>query len=274
MPARSLRQRVLAREPLIGTFLVFGSAAVAEVCARAGFDWLLVDLEHGMASEADLVAHFQALKSTGVAALVRVEQGTRLRVGRVLDLGADGVMIPQVSNPEDAREIVNWLRFQPVGKRGVALFTRGLDYGTGGHGAVGPKNEEVLGILQIESGAAVKAADKIAAVEGVDVLFVGPTDLSHALGIPGQIEHPDYQAAIETVANAAAAHGKAAGVLVWQPEDATRYAKLGYSFFSISSEGSLLERAARAAASATRTSVEAGRAVATAPSPPARRGTS
>ena len=158
-----------------------------------------------------------------------MELGTRLRVGRALDLGAEGIMIPQVSTPEEAREIVSWLRFQPVGKRGVALFTRGLDFGSGGHGAVGPRNEEVIGILQIESGAAVKAADGIAAVDGVDVLFVGPTDLSHALGIPGQIDHPDYQAAIEEVARAAKSHGKAAGVLVWKPEDAARYAELGYT---------------------------------------------
>jgi 4-hydroxy-2-oxoheptanedioate aldolase len=258
MASPSLRQRVLAREPLIGTFLVLGSPAATEVCARAGFDWLLVDLEHGMVGEADLASHFHALKGTDVAGLVRVEQGTRLRIGRALDLGAEGVMIPQVSSAEEAREIVSWLRYQPVGKRGVALFTRGLDFGSGGHGAVGVRNEEVVGILQVESGAAVKAADAIAAVDGVDVLFVGPTDLSHALGIPGQIDHPDYHAAIEAVAKAASSNGKAAGVLVWRPEDATRYAKLGYSFFSISSEGSLLERAVRTAATATRASLEAG----------------
>ena len=101
-------------------------------------------------------------------------------------------------------------------------------------------------------GAAVEAADEIAAVDGVDVLFVGPTDLSHALGIPGQIDHPDFQAAIERVAEAARAHGKAAGVLVWKAEDAARYAELGYTVFSISSEGSLFERAMRIGCGDTR----------------------
>jgi 2-keto-3-deoxy-L-rhamnonate aldolase RhmA len=256
MATPTFRRRVLAREPLIGTFLVFGSPAVTEVSARAGFDWLLVDLEHGMVTESDLVAHFHALKGSGVAALVRVEQGTRLRIGRTLDLGAEGVMVPQVSSPDEAREIVSWLRFQPVGKRGVALFTRGMDFGSGGHASVGTRNEEVVGILQVESGAAVEAADAMAAIEGVDVLFVGPSDLSHALGIPGQIDHPDFQAAIERVGKAAKAHGKAAGVLVWKAEDAARYAELGYTFFSISSEGQLFERAMRMAATETRAAVE------------------
>ncbi len=257
--APGLRERVLARETLIGTFLVFGSPTVTEVAARAGFDWLLVDLEHGMVTEAELVSNLQALKGTGVAGLVRVEQGTRLRVGRALDLGAEGVMIPQVSSAVEAREIVSWLRFQPVGKRGVALFTRGMDFGSGGHAAVRIRNEEVVGLLQIESGAAVEAADAIAAVDGVDVLFVGPSDLSHALGIPGELDHPTFQNAIAKVGAAAKAHGKAAGVLVWKAEDAARYAELGYTVFSISSEGSLFERAARAGAAETRATVESNR---------------
>ncbi len=250
--APGLRERVLARETLIGTFMVFGSPAVMEVAARAGFDWLLVDLEHGMVTESELVSNLHALKGTGVAGLVRVEQGTRLRVGRALDLGAEGVMVPQVSNADEAREIVRWLRFQPVGKRGVALFTRGMDFGSGGHASVRTRNEQVVGLLQIESGAAVEAADAIAAVNGVDVLFVGPSDLSHALGIPGQLDHPDFQAAIAKVAAAAKAHGKAAGVLVWKTEDTARYAELGYTIFSISSEGSLFEHAMRVAAADTR----------------------
>jgi 2-keto-3-deoxy-L-rhamnonate aldolase RhmA len=259
MASQPFRQRVLARETLIGTFMVFGSAAVTEVAARAGFDWLLIDLEHGMVTETDLVANLHALKGTGVTPLVRVEQGTRLRIGRALDLGTEGVVVPQVSSADEARQIVSWLRYQPVGKRGVALFTRGMDFGSGGHAAVRTRNEEVVGLLQIESGAAVEAADAIAAVDGVDVLFVGPSDLSHALGIPGQIDHPDFQAAIERVATAARAHGKAAGVLVWKAEDAARYAELGYSVFSISSEGSLFERAMRMAAADTRKAVEGSR---------------
>ncbi|MEA2623693.1 MAG: 2-dehydro-3-deoxyglucarate aldolase [Chloroflexota bacterium] len=250
-----LRRRVLAGETLVGTFLNLGSPVAAEVCARAGFDWLLIDLEHGAGSEADLLPALWAARANGTPTVVRPEQGTRLRIGRLLDLGADGIMVPQVSNEEEAREVVSWLRFQPAGRRGVALFTRGLDYGTGGHDGVQPRNDEILGVLQVESAAAVLAAEEVAAIDGADVLFVGPTDLTHALGIPGQIDHPNYQAALERISVAARNQGKALGVLLWKPEDVRRYADLGFTFFAISSDGSLLDKAARAALDATRTAL-------------------
>jgi len=250
--ARPLRQRVLAGETLIGTFLNLGSPAVAEVCGRAGLDWLLVDLEHGAGGDGDLLAMLQAIAGTGTAAIVRVEQGTRLRVGRALDLGAEGIMVPRIDTVEEAREICSWLRYPPAGIRGVALFTRGLDWGAGGHTAPAKRNEEILGIVQIESVASVEAADELASLAEVDVLFVGPADLSHALGNPGDIDHADYQKAIEKVGRAAKNHGKAAGVLLWKPQDVDRYAAAGYTFFSVSSEGALLLGAVRGEASAVR----------------------
>ena len=111
---------------------------------------------------------------------------------------------------------------------------------------------EIVGILQVEGLAALDAVEEMAAIDGVDVLFVGPADLSHALGIAGQIDHPDFQAALERVGRAARDAGKAAGVLLWRPEDVDRYAAAGYTFFSISSEGSLLLGAMRAGATAVR----------------------
>ncbi len=250
--ARPLRQRVLAGETLIGTFLNLGSPAAAEVCGRAGLDWLLVDLEHGAGGDGDLLAMLQAIAGTGTAAIVRVEQGTRLRVGRALDLGAEGIMVPRIDTMDEAREICSWLRYPPAGIRGVALFTRGLDWGAGGHTAPAKRNDEILGIVQIESVASVEAADELASLDEVDVLFVGPADLSHALGNPGDIDHADYQGAIEKVGQAAKEHGKAAGVLLWKPQDVDRYAALGYTFFSVSSEGALLLGAVRGEASAVR----------------------
>ncbi len=212
-----------------------------------------MDLEHGSGTEADLLPQLTAIAAAGVTSLVRVEEGTRLRMGRVLDLGADGVMVPQVGSADAARDIVGWLRFPPAGKRGVALFTRGLRYGSGGHDSVDSRNQEIVGIVQIESRAGVEAAADMAAIEGIDVLFVGPADLSHALGIRGQIDHPDFEAAIRSVAEAARAHGKAAGIMLWKPDEAARYAALGYTFFSLSTDGSLLNAAIRG-------SLQAGRA--------------
>src|SRR6478735_5156433 len=136
MTQDTLRARILAGESLFGTFLNLASVQAAEISARSGLDWVLVDLEHGSGTEADLLPQLAAIASTDATAIVRVEEGTRLRIGRVLDLGADGVMVPQVSSAAAARDIASWLRFPPAGKRGVALFTRGLAYGSGGHVSV------------------------------------------------------------------------------------------------------------------------------------------
>ena len=150
-------------------------------------------------------------------------------------------------------KIATWLRYPPLGKRGVALSARGARYGVGGHDLVDARNEEIVGIVQIESRDGVAAASKMAAIDGIDVLFVGPADLTHALGVRGQLDHPDFDAAIRTVATAATANGKAAGIMLWKPEEAARYAALGYTVFSLSTDGGLLNTAIRA-------SLQAGRA--------------
>lgn len=254
--ATGFRARVLAREPLFGTFLFLGAMGTAEIAARSGFDWVLIDQEHGSGTDADLLPQLAAIQGAAsipgsasdqsrAAALVRVEQATRLRIGRALDLGAEGIMVPQVNDAPTAQEVVRWLRYPPAGTRGVALGIRGLGYGTGGHPAVDRHNERVTCIVQIETGAAVEAADAMAAIDGVDCLFVGPTDLTHALGVRGDITHPTYRAAITTVADAARRHGKAAGVMLWTPADAPSYAALGYSVFSLSNDGSVLDKALR-----------------------------
>src|SRR5438876_5787065 len=183
---RPFRPRVLAGETLIGLFLDLGSPTSAEICAAAGYDWLLVDLEHGAATEADLLGLLHAVEVRGGTALVRPQSGERLRIGRALDAGAAGIMIPRLDSVEHAREALTFLRYPPAGVRGVAIRVRGAGLGSVGHGAVDTINERVLGIVQIESLGALREVDAIAAIDGVDVLFVGPADLTHALNVPGQ----------------------------------------------------------------------------------------
>ena len=186
-PRGDLRRRVLAGESTVGAFVGLGAPASAELIARAGYDWAILDLEHGMGSVADLHAQLLAVQTTPTAALVRVPSVERLRIDRALDLGADGVMLPQVRTVAEARDGVSWMRYPPAGVRGVALFTRGAGYGAVDHPDVAARvNESLLGVFQVESPEAVAAADDLAAIDGVDVLFVGPADLSHSMGIPGQ----------------------------------------------------------------------------------------
>ena len=168
--------------------------------AAAGYDWLIIDLEHGAATEADLLAQLYAVGVTPAAALVRPQSGERLRIGRALDLGADGVMVPRLDTAEQVREAVGYLRYPPAGARG--------------RGAPDPRRRAGLARPRPRSARSTSGrsassrssprrpsprCDHIAAIDGVDVLFVGPTDLSHSLGVPGRFDDPTYLAALDTV---------------------------------------------------------------------------
>jgi 4-hydroxy-2-oxoheptanedioate aldolase len=249
---RALRARVLAGETLFGLFLDLGSPLSAEICARAGYDWLVVDLEHGAGTEAGLVGILQSVEVGGSTAVVRPQSGERLRIGRALDLGAAGIVIPRLESAAEAREAVSFLRYPPTGVRGVALRTRGAGLGSVAHGEVHQINERILGIVQIESVGALREADEIAAIDGVDVLFVGPADLTHSLGVPGRFDDGTYLAALRTVVDACAAHGKAAGILVYDLGVVPGLLELGYRFVGIGADGALVAGGARAALAAVR----------------------
>ena len=181
----TLRERIRRGELLVGTFLNLGAPQAVELAGIAGLDWLLIDLEHGAGTESDLLVQLYAAEVTGVPAIVRVEVSARLRIGRVLDLGAAGIMVPRLESVDEVRTAVSYVGYPPDGVRGVALITRGAELGRVGHRDVHTKNAALPLVVQIENPQAVRDAAEIAAVDGVDVLFVVPTDLSHSLGIPG-----------------------------------------------------------------------------------------
>jgi 2-keto-3-deoxy-L-rhamnonate aldolase RhmA len=242
----TLRARLRARETTYGTFLNLGNPMSSELCARAGFDWVIVDLEHGGATESELLANLYAVATTGVAAIVRPASGERLRIGRALDFGAAGIMVPRVETIDEAREAVSFLRWPPDGQRGLALLTRGAHLGEVGHTSISALNERVIGVIQIESPRAVAAAADIAAVDGVDVLFVGPTDLSHSMGIPGRFDDPAFNAALERVVVAADGAGKVAGILLRDATTLPRFRELGYRFIGLGSDAAFVTDGARA----------------------------
>jgi 4-hydroxy-2-oxoheptanedioate aldolase len=241
-----LRPRLQAGETLFGTFLNLGSPVAAELAARAGFDWVVIDMEHGAATESELLANLYAVSSTKAAALVRPQSGERLRIGRALDLGAHGIMVPRIDLPEQAREAASYLRYPPDGARGIALSTRGAGLGELGHADVRAINQRILGIIQIESPSAVKHAAEIAAIDGVDVLFVGPTDLSHSMGVPGRFDDPGYSDALRSVVAASEGAGKAAGILLRDAAALPRHLELGFRFIGLGSDGAFVTDGARA----------------------------
>jgi 4-hydroxy-2-oxoheptanedioate aldolase len=231
--ASTTRERLGAGETLVGAFLNLGSAVAAEVCAHAGFDWLLFDLEHGAGTEAELIPTLQAIGGS-CAALVRVEANERPRFARALDSGAHGVMVPRVDSADDARHAVSCMRYPPRGVRGIASMNRGKGWGFGADDA------DALCVIQIETRGAVEEAREIAATDGVDVLFVGPSDLGAALGTT---ELP-----FEDVIAACYAAGKAAGIMTRTREDAERAIAQGFRFVAVGSDSLFLAHAARAAA--------------------------
>lgn len=248
----SLRERVLAGETTIGCWVSSGSPFNAELLGRSGYDWLVLDTEHGMGFEADLLTQLYAVGTTPATALVRIERSDRLRVARSLDLGAGGLVIPRIESAADVHDTLSWMRFPPAGQRGVALGGRGQGFGAVGHADIGTLNDVVLGVFQIETVSALADIAAIAAVPGADVLFVGPADLSHALGVPGRFDDPTYLDAIRSVIEACRRHGKAAGILVHDPSVVARHLEMGFTFLGAGSDAALLGIGARAMLGAAR----------------------
>jgi 4-hydroxy-2-oxoheptanedioate aldolase len=229
----------------LGTFIGTASPMAAEVCAAAGVDWVLLDLEHGAGGEEQVRDVVPAAGSYGVPTVVRVESAARIRMGRVLDSGAAGIMLPRMNTSDEVTEAVRHLRYPPAGDRGVATYNRSCRFGLD-PGALDRANAEVLGVVQIESAVAVGNADAIAALDGVDVLFVGPRDLSHDLGVPGDLTAAAFTGAIAHVLAAGRRHGKACGLLVADGAAAAARLEQGWSFVGIGSDSTLLAAAVTA----------------------------
>jgi 4-hydroxy-2-oxoheptanedioate aldolase len=230
---------------VFGTFLTLGNPVIAEIIARAGYDWVLLDLEHGLGSEQDVLHQLQAISATATPAIVRVEGHARQRIHRVLDLGADGIMCPRIETAEDAAQAVRAMRYTPEGVRGVAKMVRASNFGIDFADYARRSREDLLGVIQIETLESLNHLDAIAALDGVDVLFIGPADLSMALGIFGQLEHPRFVEAIEASCKAARNAGKAVGFLLFDPAEKDRYYDFGIRFFACGSDSMFVQQGAR-----------------------------
>jgi 2-keto-3-deoxy-L-rhamnonate aldolase RhmA len=250
-----MKARLAAGETLFGTFLTLGSPLAAESLGLAGVDWLLVDLEHGGGDESLLLGQLLGATAAGVHPLVRVETDARGRTARALDLGVEGVMWPQINSGEQAEAWAGALHYGTG--RGIALFHRAARFGTDPD-ALERARERTLGIAQIESPAAIEAVEGIAATDGIDVLFVGPSDLSFSMGRFREFDHPEFRSAIERVVSAARDAGKAAGIFLASPDQVPAAVADGFRMIAIGSDGGFMMQAARAAVELSRRAVRAG----------------
>lgn len=234
------RSRVLSRELVAGTFINLGSSITAEIAAQSGFDWLLIDIEHGSADLESLMPQLQAVGGSPAVPLVRIAANEPPRFKRVLDMGAGGVMIPYVSTADEAAQAVAAMRYPPRGIRGVAKLNRGSAFGVNFEDYFANSHEQLVCVVQIETEDALNNIDEIAAVDGVDVLFIGPLDLSVNMGIAQQFTHERFIKAQAKVVAAAKNAGKAAGILLLNTDMIADTLKAGFSFVAVGSDGGLV----------------------------------
>lgn len=233
------RSRIREGQVTSGCFAGMASPMAIEVMAAAGVDWVVLDLEHGAGGEEQVGSAVTSAGGYGASVLVRVETPDRLRIGRVLDAGAAGVMLPRIRSAGEVRDALAHCRYPPQGDRGVATYNRSVRWGLD-RDALVSANREITTVVQIETLEALADVDEIAAVEGVDVLFVGPLDLSYAVGQPLDFSAREFTSALEAVRAAAERHGVAAGILSPTPDAALQRRDEGFSFLAVGSDSTLL----------------------------------
>ena len=235
-----IKERVLSGEFMIGAWCNLGSCLTVEMAARIGYDWILLDQEHGPGDNMTLLHQMQAAQAGNAAPLVRIAWNEMPRFKRALDLGAKGIMIPYVQDAEEARLAVDSMRYTPEGIRGVASSPRAAGFGREFDKYYSEANRKLLTVVQIETAEALANLESIAGVDGVDVLFVGPLDLSVSLNMPGRFDDPAFREVLSQVSEAAKAAGKAAGILLPSPVHAKLVHSLGFSFVAAGSDGGMV----------------------------------
>jgi 2-dehydro-3-deoxyglucarate aldolase/4-hydroxy-2-oxoheptanedioate aldolase len=250
MRENRVKAKLQAGEASFGTIAwEFVTAGLATVLEVAGAEFCVFDMEHSGLSLETMRALVRWCRGTSVVPLVRVPAHEYRYVAGALDAGAQGLMIPMTESAEQAREVVSWAKYPPVGKRGTAFGIAHDDY-RGGTAAdvvatMGRANAEGLLLFQIETVAGVEHVEEILAVDGVDVAWVGHGDLSVSMGIPYQFDHPEHIAAMERVAEAARAAGKVAGRMVTDIPTGRRWLERGYRMLAYGPDTALLGRALR-----------------------------
>lgn len=250
-PKNALKTALENGDTQTGIWLTLASATVAEVAGQAGFDWCLIDAEHGPNTLTTIQSQLQALAGTPAQAVVRVPKGEDWMLKQVLDLGVQTVVVPLVETAEQAAQIAAAVRYPGAGSRGMgAVLARASGYGEIVD-YVSSANDEICLFVQIESVLAVENIDAIAATVGVDGIFVGPADLSADMGFVGQMDAPEVLAAIDHVYARATAAGRITGTVVFNPDDIQPQLDKGVTFLGIGGDSYSLQTSLRTLASRT-----------------------
>jgi 4-hydroxy-2-oxoheptanedioate aldolase len=243
MAQTNLRSRLESGEVLLGSFLTWPTGGIAELLSLAGLDFVVIDTEHGVFSMESIASTMAAADAANLPAIVRVACCPSVDAGRALDYGAAGTLFPRADGIQSVRAAVESVKFPPEGKRGLA-GVRANKYGTRPLAQyVSEANRETLVAIQIETPGALVDLVPISRETNVDILYVGPNDLTQALGIPAQFNDPKYQSAIARIAATAKEAGKIPGIMVARAEQIPGLRELGYRFFTTSDRTLILESA-------------------------------
>jgi 2-keto-3-deoxy-L-rhamnonate aldolase RhmA len=247
MAGQSFKARLQSGHAADGCFLEMFSPIAAEIMARAGYESVMIDLEHGPGAVMDAISLIQAVQGCDCAPLLRVAANDPVAIKRALDIGLAGVMIPAVGSPAEAEAAVAACHYPPRGVRGMAAsVVRATGHGAAWQDYVAGGADELLVMCQIENVTGVLQVADIAAIEGVDMLFIGPFDLSASIGHLGQPDHPDVRGAITRVEQAAKAAGKLLGIIPTPGRSAAELFAAGYDLVLGGADNVLLREAAEA----------------------------
>lgn len=249
-PENLFKSRLTAGDLLIGCWAGFADGYATEVMATAGFDWLVIDGEHAPNDLRSTLQQLQVLEAHDTQAVVRLPVGKDWLIKQALDIGAQTLLIPMVDTADQARALVRACRYPPDGIRGsgaalarASRFSQIPDY-------IQTANAQICLLLQVETGAGLASLEEILTIEGVDGVFIGPSDLAADMGYPGQSDHPVVRAAIHKALQTIAASDKAAGILALDDDTARAYQQMGAQFLAVGIDVVMLAKAARAKAAA------------------------
>jgi 4-hydroxy-2-oxoheptanedioate aldolase len=247
LPQNSFKRALKAGKPQIGLWSSLSSNYSVEVIAGAGFDWILLDTEHSPADLENLLTQLQAAAPYPTHPVVRVPWNDMVTMKRVLDIGAQSLLVPYVSTADEARKAVSYTRYPPGGVRGVAGTTRATrfgrvkDYARRAH-------EEICVLVQVETEAALESIDAICGIEGVDGVFIGPADLHASMGYPGEIANPKVKPLIDEAIRRIRKRDRAPGILTPSETDARHWLECGALFVAVGADVGILARGAEALA--------------------------
>lgn len=246
MKTNSFKARLNAGEQQIGIWSMLASANVLEVLTQSDYDWVLLDTEHAPNEVPMVLEQLRTVAQGNVQAVVRPSFNDPVVIKRLLDIGAQTLLVPMVDSADDARKAVAAVRYPPQGVRGVSAGTRANRYGRDGD-YFEHANREACLVVQIETVAGLNNLEQIAAVDGIDALFVGPSDLAAALGHLGNSKHPEVQTQIHAALERCHAAGKPIGILMPDETLAAEYVRAGFDFVAITTDITLLRTGADAA---------------------------